>query len=77
MIDVVIEGTHLDMIWGLMVGFFMGIIILFWIKEQGLFTRRQQMGIIVGMLLNISFGILVRLRFAIPLILFSHICFFN
>jgi hypothetical protein len=53
------EGTHLDMLWGLMVGFFVGIIILFWIKEQGLFTRRQQMGIIVGMLLNISFGILV------------------
>ncbi|KAJ3332662.1 hypothetical protein HDU76_013476 [Blyttiomyces sp. JEL0837] len=56
--DTAVDGTHLDMLSGLIVGFFLGVLVLFWIKEQGLFTRRQQMGIIVGLLVNLSFGVL-------------------
>ncbi|KAI9206854.1 DUF2407 C-terminal domain-containing protein [Polychytrium aggregatum] len=52
------DGTHVDLLCGLMVGYFIGIIVVFWIKEQGLFTRRHQMGIIAGLMINIVFGIL-------------------
>jgi hypothetical protein len=45
------------MMWGLIFGFFLGIICLFWFRES-VFSRRQQMGIIAGMLINISFGVL-------------------
>ncbi|KAI8854421.1 DUF2407 C-terminal domain-containing protein [Chytridium lagenaria] len=59
------EGSNMDVLIGLLAGFFMGVLVLFWIKEHSLFTRRQQMGIIAGLLLNISFGILVRFNFCI------------
>ncbi|KAG0228455.1 hypothetical protein BGW42_002201 [Actinomortierella wolfii] len=38
-----LEGSYGEMMWGLFIGFFMGIITLFWFKEAT-FTRRQQMG---------------------------------
>ena len=37
------EGSYGEMVWGLMLGFFMGLIVLFWFKEAT-FSRRQQMG---------------------------------
>ncbi|CEG75889.1 hypothetical protein RMATCC62417_10864 [Rhizopus microsporus] len=52
-----VQGTYKEMMWGLMFGFFLGIICLFWFRES-VFSRRQQLGIIAGMLINISFGIL-------------------
>ncbi|KAJ3102289.1 hypothetical protein HDU97_000646 [Phlyctochytrium planicorne] len=52
------EGSMVDVVIGVMAGFFLGVLVLFWIKEQGFFTRRQQMGIIAGLFLNISYGIL-------------------
>ncbi|KAI8807172.1 DUF2407 C-terminal domain-containing protein [Cladochytrium replicatum] len=52
------EGTLSDMLAGLLFGFFMGILVLLWMKEQGIFNRRQQAGILAGFLINISFGIL-------------------
>jgi len=38
-----VEGSYGEMVWGLMLGFFMGLIVLFWFKEAT-FSRRQQMG---------------------------------
>jgi len=38
-----VEGSYAEMVWGLMLGFFMGLIVLFWFKEAT-FSRRQQMG---------------------------------
>ncbi|KAF9181421.1 hypothetical protein BGZ51_005450, partial [Haplosporangium sp. Z 767] len=37
-----LEGSYGEMVWGLMLGFFMGLIALFWFKEAT-FSRRQQM----------------------------------
>ncbi|KAG1461084.1 hypothetical protein G6F46_001202 [Rhizopus delemar] len=55
--DGTVQGTYKEMMWGLIFGFFLGIICLFWFRES-VFSRRQQMGIIAGMLINISFGVL-------------------
>ncbi|KAF9139399.1 hypothetical protein BGX30_008003 [Mortierella sp. GBA39] len=52
-----LEGSYGEMVWGLMLGFFMGLIVLFWFKEAA-FSRRQQMGIIAGMMINVGFGVL-------------------
>ncbi|KAG0208381.1 hypothetical protein BGX33_006296 [Mortierella sp. NVP41] len=52
-----LEGSYGEMVWGLMLGFFMGLIVMFWFKEAT-FSRRQQMGIIAGMMINIGFGVL-------------------
>ncbi|KAF9540387.1 hypothetical protein EC957_004333 [Mortierella hygrophila] len=52
-----LEGSYGEMVWGLMLGFFMGLIVMFWFKEAA-FSRRQQMGIIAGMLINVGFGVL-------------------
>ncbi|ORZ01120.1 DUF2407 C-terminal domain-domain-containing protein, partial [Syncephalastrum racemosum] len=51
------QGTYKEMVWGLVLGFFLGIICLFWFRES-VFTRRHQMGIVAGILINISFGVL-------------------
>jgi hypothetical protein len=50
-----IQGTYKEMMWGLILGFFLGILCIFWVRET-VFTRRHQLGILVGMFLNISFG---------------------
>ncbi|KAL1926219.1 hypothetical protein VTP01DRAFT_6084 [Rhizomucor pusillus] len=55
--DGTVHGAYKEMLWGLILGFFLGVICLFWFKES-VFTRRHQMGIIAGILINISFGIL-------------------
>ncbi|KAJ8652996.1 hypothetical protein O0I10_011377 [Lichtheimia ornata] len=55
--DGLIQGTYKEMMWGLLLGFFLGILCLFWFRES-VFTRRHQMGIVAGMLINISFGVL-------------------
>ncbi|KAF9131376.1 hypothetical protein BGW39_001884 [Mortierella sp. 14UC] len=52
-----LEGSYDEMVWGLMLGFFMGLIVLFWFKEAT-FSRRQQMGIIAGIMINVGFGVL-------------------
>ncbi|KAI7878748.1 hypothetical protein K492DRAFT_132333 [Lichtheimia hyalospora FSU 10163] len=55
--DGLIQGTYKEMMWGLLLGFFLGILCIFWFRES-VFTRRHQMGIVAGMLINISFGVL-------------------
>ncbi|GAA5799570.1 hypothetical protein HPULCUR_004986 [Helicostylum pulchrum] len=41
--------TYKEMMWGLMLGFFLGIICLFWFRES-VFSRRHQMGIVAAIL---------------------------
>jgi hypothetical protein len=48
MIVVALTGTYKEMVWGLMLGFFLGLICLFWFRES-VFTRRHQMGKIMEM----------------------------
>ncbi|KAG0169529.1 hypothetical protein DFQ28_003607 [Apophysomyces sp. BC1034] len=55
--DGTIQGAYKEMMWGLMLGFFLGVLCLFWFRES-VFTRRHQMGIVAGMLINVSFGVL-------------------
>ncbi|KAI7872128.1 DUF2407 C-terminal domain-containing protein, partial [Spinellus fusiger] len=55
--DGTLQGTYKEMVWGLMLGFFLGILCLFWFRES-VFSRRHQMGIVAGMMINISFGVL-------------------
>ncbi|KAI9310493.1 DUF2407 C-terminal domain-containing protein [Dichotomocladium elegans] len=52
-----LQGTYKEMMWGLLLGFFLGLICLFWFRES-VFTRRHQMGIVAGIFINLSFGIL-------------------
>ncbi|KAI9241782.1 MAG: DUF2407 C-terminal domain-containing protein [Podila humilis] len=52
-----LEGSYGEMVWGLILGFFMGLIALFWFKEAT-FSRRHQMGIIAGLMINVGFGVL-------------------
>lgn len=47
-----------EMMCGLLLGFFLGVLCLFWVKES-VFTRRHQMGIMAGMLINVSCGVIV------------------
>ncbi|KAG2219010.1 hypothetical protein INT45_013773 [Circinella minor] len=55
--DGLVQGTYKEMMCGLLLGFFLGILCVFWFRES-VFTRRHQMGIVAGMLINISFGVL-------------------
>ncbi|KAI8330873.1 DUF2407 C-terminal domain-containing protein [Chlamydoabsidia padenii] len=50
-----LQGTYKEMLWGLILGFFLGILCIFWVRES-VFTRRHQLGIMVGMFINITFG---------------------
>ncbi|KAL1929191.1 hypothetical protein VTP01DRAFT_2250 [Rhizomucor pusillus] len=53
----VIQGTYQEMVCGLLLGFFLGILCIFWFRES-VFTRRHQMGIVAGVLINISFSVM-------------------
>ncbi|ORX59391.1 hypothetical protein DM01DRAFT_1361651 [Hesseltinella vesiculosa] len=55
--DGTVQGTYKEMMLGMMLGFFLGIICLFWLRES-IFTRRHQIGVTAGILINISFGLL-------------------
>ncbi|KAI8899653.1 DUF2407 C-terminal domain-containing protein [Globomyces pollinis-pini] len=57
-LDNQIEGSEFDLVTGLCIGFFLGLIVFIWIKESYLFSKKQQQGIIIGFLLNITFGII-------------------
>lgn len=53
-----LDGSRYDMLIGLLMGFFLGVIVFFWIRERGVFTRKRQIGALAGLFLNLSFGIL-------------------
>ncbi|KAG2210844.1 hypothetical protein INT46_000342 [Mucor plumbeus] len=50
------QGSIKEMACGLLLGCFLGVLCLFWFRES-VFTRRHQMGILAGMLINVSCGI--------------------
>ncbi|KAI8340368.1 DUF2407 C-terminal domain-containing protein [Choanephora cucurbitarum] len=52
-----VQGSFKEMVCGLMLGCLLGILCLFWLKES-VFTRRHQMGILAGMLINVSCGVM-------------------
>ncbi|KAG2193165.1 hypothetical protein INT47_009598 [Mucor saturninus] len=51
------QSSVKEMMCGLLLGFFLGVLCLFWVKES-VFTRRHQMGIVAGMLINVSCGVI-------------------
>ncbi|KAJ3059688.1 hypothetical protein HDU98_004354 [Podochytrium sp. JEL0797] len=53
-----IQDANTEMLVALCCGFLGGILVLFWIKEHGIWTRRQQMGIVLGVVVNFLVGVL-------------------
>jgi len=52
------EGTHFDLVGGMTMGFFLGLIMLFWMWENQIMTGRTKCGILVGIGCNLSFCLL-------------------
>ena len=53
------EGTYFDMAWGMLMGVLLGFILLFWLWERSV-PRRQKLGIVMGVCLNIVISIMPR-----------------
>lgn len=53
----VIGGDYLDDLIGLIIGMFLGVMVLFIIRENGIFSKRQQKSIIGGAGINVAFAI--------------------
>jgi hypothetical protein len=51
-------GSQVDLLIGLIMGFYGGVIVSFFLFERGLFSRRHKVGIMGGLLVNLSFGFL-------------------
>ncbi|KAK9452227.1 DUF2407 C-terminal domain-containing protein [Limtongia smithiae] len=51
-------GVYEDLFVGTIVGFFLGLVALFFLREGSIFSKRQQMAIIAGIIINVSFAIL-------------------
>ncbi|KAK9240782.1 DUF2407 C-terminal domain-containing protein [Lipomyces kononenkoae] len=51
-------GVYEDLLLGTVVGFFLGLLALFFLREGSIFSKRQQMAIIAGIIINVSFAIL-------------------
>ncbi|KAJ9081645.1 hypothetical protein DSO57_1012314 [Entomophthora muscae] len=54
------EGADYEYLWGMIIGFFVGIIAVFWIKEQT-FSKKHQIGIFFGIAVNMFFGLIAAL----------------
>lgn len=54
------EGGGLeDMLWGNIMGFFWAVGAIFWlVREEGVWSKRRQVGVVTGVLVNIAFCIL-------------------
>jgi len=51
------EGGLDDMLWGYMTGFFWPLGALIWgFREEGVWSRRRQLAVVMGVLLNAIFG---------------------
>jgi len=55
-------GTYNDLFWGMVMGFSLGFIMLFWIFDTSL-PRRTKYGILAGVGCNISFGLIRLTRY--------------
>eukprot|EP00743_Colponemidia_sp_Colp-15_P004942 GILK01005327.1.p1 GENE.GILK01005327.1~~GILK01005327.1.p1 ORF type:complete len:274 (-),score=26.54 GILK01005327.1:198-1019(-) len=51
------EGSTADMIWGMLMGFVLGVIMLLWVFESGT-PRKQKLGIFLGAACNVSLNLL-------------------
>ncbi|KAI8324000.1 hypothetical protein GQ54DRAFT_86031 [Martensiomyces pterosporus] len=51
-----LRGSMYQLLGGLLIGYFGGLISLPWLKNTHLFSRQHQMGIIFGVIVNLSFG---------------------
>ncbi|KAK3056957.1 hypothetical protein LTR09_001995 [Extremus antarcticus] len=53
------SGGLEDMLWGNLIGFFWPVGAMFWLmREEGVWTRRRQVAVLSGFLVNITFGFL-------------------
>ncbi|OLL23938.1 DSC E3 ubiquitin ligase complex subunit 3 [Neolecta irregularis DAH-3] len=52
------EVNYKEMLVGLCVGFFAGLLALVFVWETSLMTKRQRMAVMAGLLVNLSFGVL-------------------
>lgn len=52
------DGGLEDMLWGNIIGFFWPVAMLIWFREEGMWTRRRQISVLTGMLVNLTFGFL-------------------
>lgn len=49
------EGTYNELLWGLVIGFFLGLLPIFW-QYDSTFSKKNQLGILIGIMINILFG---------------------
>ncbi|KAF1345382.1 DUF2407 C-terminal domain-containing protein [Delphinella strobiligena] len=52
------DGGLEDMLWGNIIGFFWPVAMLLWFREEGMWSRRRQISVLTGMLVNLTFGFL-------------------
>lgn len=51
-------GALEDMLWGNVMGFFWSVGGLIWLtREEGVWSRRRQVGVVTGVLVNIAFSV--------------------
>ncbi|KAJ1952628.1 hypothetical protein GGI12_006198 [Dipsacomyces acuminosporus] len=53
-----IGGSLYQLLGGLLIGYFGGLISLLWIKNTHIFSRQHQIGIVFGVIVNFSFGLI-------------------
>ncbi|RKP06107.1 hypothetical protein THASP1DRAFT_18894, partial [Thamnocephalis sphaerospora] len=51
------QGTYKALFYGLVIGFFGGLCPLFWFATNT-FSRQRQLGLLAGLIINLTFGIL-------------------
>lgn len=56
--DINLGGDYVDDLIGILVGMFLGVLALFFLKENNLFSKRQQKSMVAGILVNFSFALL-------------------
>ena len=48
-----------DMLWGNMMGFFWAVGAIVWlVREEGVWSKRRQVGVVTGVLVNLAFCVL-------------------
>jgi hypothetical protein len=53
------RGVLADMLWGNVMGFFWALGGVLWlIREEGVWSRRRQVAVVTGVLVNVAFGVL-------------------
>jgi hypothetical protein len=52
------QGAYEDLFWGVLTGFFWPVILIVGIKEEGAWGKRRKIAIVLGLMMNLSFGAL-------------------